>query len=156
MLLSWLSSKWMPRNLAHSPAPITLFWLMKGQPLFDEKLSGWDRLSHIAIAMVGTSVANERIFSTMKYVTEQRRSLTMHSELTCVLQSRLCLVSAVLRWTKSARCGWRCRRSESEYDGCKLNRNCGYQHMCAGGANIFEDLLINVWALSTALLNVYC
>ena len=66
MLLSWLSSKWMLRNLAHSPAQITLFWLMKGQPFFDEKLSEWDRLSHIAIAMVGTSVANERMFSTMK------------------------------------------------------------------------------------------
>ena len=79
-------------ELAHSPAQITLFWLMKGQPLFDEKLSGWDRLSHIAIAIVGASVANERMFSTMKYVTEQWPSLTTHSELTCALQSRLCLV----------------------------------------------------------------
>ena len=78
-----LSSKRMPRNLAHSPAQITLLWrLMKGQPLFDEKLSEWDRLSHIAIAKFGTNVADERTFSTMKYVTEQWPSLTTHSELT--------------------------------------------------------------------------
>ena len=95
MLLSCLSSKRMLRNLAHSPAQITLFWrLMKGQPLFDEKLSDWDWLSHIALAMVGTSVADERTLSTMKYVhvTEQQPSLTTHSELTCAPQSRLCLV----------------------------------------------------------------
>ena len=55
---------------------------MKGQPLFDEKLSEWDRLSHIAIAKLGTNVADERTFSTMRYVTEQRPSLTTHLELT--------------------------------------------------------------------------
>ena len=32
--------------------------------------------------MVGTSVADGRTFSTMKYVTEQRPSLTTHLELT--------------------------------------------------------------------------
>ena len=69
-------------NLAHSPVQITLFWrLMKGQPLFDKELSEWERLSHIAIALLG-SVADERTFSTMKCVTEQRPSLTTHSELT--------------------------------------------------------------------------
>ena len=83
MLLSCLSSKRMPRNLAHSPVQITLLWrLMKGQPLFDEKLSEWDRLSHIAIAKLGTHVADEHTFSTMKYVTEQRPSITTHLELT--------------------------------------------------------------------------
>ena len=71
------------QSAAHSPAQITLFWrVMKGRPLFDEMLSNWDRLAHIAIVTVGTRLADERTVSIMKFVTEQRPSLTMHLELT--------------------------------------------------------------------------
>ena len=71
------------QSAAHHPAQITLFWrMLKGRPVFDEKLSEWNRLAHVAIVMVGTSVADERTFSIMKFVTDQRPSLTTHLELT--------------------------------------------------------------------------
>ena len=53
---------------------------MKGRPLFDEKLSEWVRLAHIAIVVEGTSVADERAFSVIKFVTVQWPSLTSHLE----------------------------------------------------------------------------
>ena len=56
--------------------------MLKGRPLFSEKLSEWDQLAHTAIVMVGTSVADERTLSIMKFVTDQWPSLTMHLELT--------------------------------------------------------------------------
>ena len=40
-----------------------LFWrVMKGRPLFDEMLSKWDRLAHIAIVTVGTRLADKKHF----------------------------------------------------------------------------------------------
>ena len=41
----------------------------------------WKRLTHIAIVMVGTSVADECTFSIMDFVIVQRPSLTTHQEL---------------------------------------------------------------------------
>ena len=46
----------------------------------NERLSEWDKLACIAIVMVGASKADERTFSYMNYVTEQRPSLTTHLE----------------------------------------------------------------------------
>ena len=71
------------QSAAHHLAQITLFCrMLKGRPLFDEKLFKWVRLAHIAIVVVGTSVADERTFSIMKFVTVQWPSLTTHLELT--------------------------------------------------------------------------
>ena len=53
----------------------------------NDRLSEWDKLARIAIVMVGTSVADERTFSYMNYVTERRPSLTTHLEvLVCMAE----------------------------------------------------------------------
>ena len=70
------------QSAAHHPAQITSFCrMLKGRPLFDEKPSEWVRLAHIAFVVEGTSVADERTFSVMKFVTVHWPSLTTHLQL---------------------------------------------------------------------------
>ena len=69
------------KSAEHVPSKLTLFWrILSGKPLFKEKLSEWGKTAELAIVMVGTSVADERVFSIMNFVTEQRPSLTTNLE----------------------------------------------------------------------------
>ena len=54
--------------------------LLSNRPGAKDKLSEVIMLALIAIVMVGTSVADERTFSYMNFVTEQRPSLTTNLE----------------------------------------------------------------------------
>jgi hypothetical protein len=55
---------------------------LSGTALYQDKLSEWGKLAKVAILMVGTSIADERTFSMMNFVTEQHPSLTRHFEAT--------------------------------------------------------------------------
>ena len=58
-----------------------MFWrVLASRARHNEHLSEWNKLACIAMVMVGTNVADERTFSYMNYVTEQRPSLTTHLE----------------------------------------------------------------------------
>ena len=120
---------------AHSPAQITLFWatLKKGQPLCHENLSECVRLCRIALAMVGTSVADERTFSTRKYVSEHVPSLTMLLQPTvrAAGQTVFSLSSSALDEARKVWAAMPKRGGDSTHASWCF---CAYQDMCAKGA----------------------
>jgi hypothetical protein len=66
---------------AHVPAHLTLLWrILSGKHVLDKKLSEWGKVAEVAVTVVGTSAADKRVLSIMKFVTEQRPSLTLHLE----------------------------------------------------------------------------
>ena len=95
------------------PAKLTLFWrLLASRSQHADRLSEWDRLSAIAMVMVGTSVADERTFSYTNYVTEQRPSLATHLEVVVMMAEQTMFGLGDFPLDERASCGWRRSRGD--------------------------------------------